>query len=183
MDKVELINYFKKIKGKLKEIEEFNTKYIDYNEKYDNNLFKSNEEIINELYNKIDKQKKLIDEFSLKYNNVQNIESTHKKMIEKLNMENFMLMKKLNEKNINDKISFGLNSNFPTTSNWNISKKDYISKKNFNDYKNINSSFGNITKNYNNKKNFQNNSFNRPTTAIGKNNINENNSYLKFPES
>ena len=180
MDKVQLINYFKKIKGKLHEIEEFNTKYIDYRQKYDNNLFKSNEEITIDLYNKIEKQKKLIDEFSLKYNNLQNIESTHKKMIEKLNMENFMLMKKLNEKNLNDKISF-----FQTSTNWNFNKKGYVSNKNNSDFKNnnINSSFGNIITNYNNKVNGQNKEFNRPITAFGKNNKSEYNSYLKFPEN
>ena len=40
MEKFKLITYFKKIKGKLYEIE----KFIDYHKKYDSDLFKSNEE-------------------------------------------------------------------------------------------------------------------------------------------
>ena len=110
-DKIDLMNYYRKIKSKLYEIEEFNSKYIDYSKKYDNNLFNSNEENCLDLENKLEKYKNQIDEFSNKFNNLQSIVSTHKKMIEKLNMENVLLRKKLNEKNINDKISFGRNNN------------------------------------------------------------------------
>ena len=47
MSETNLMNYYRKIKGKLFEIEEFNSKYINYsNFKYDEKSIKSNEEII-----------------------------------------------------------------------------------------------------------------------------------------
>ena len=197
-DKIDLMNYYRKIKNKLYEIEEFNSKYIDYNKKYDKNMFQSNEENVLDLENKIEKCKNQIDEYSNKLINLQNIISTHKKMIEKLNMENILLKKKLNEKNLNDKISFGRNkndfiSNFTTNTNWknNLRKRSNLSSGNVISFLNNIPTLSNNTLSNPNINENKSSFLKRPVTAMKnlKNNLNINNNnnysnpYLRFPET
>ena len=176
MSETNLMNYYKKIKGKLFEIEEFNSKYINYsNFKYDEKSIKSNEEIIKDLKNKLEKIKNLINDYSTKTNDLQNIISTHKKMTDKLSIENLLLKKKLREKNINSKITFFPNYTLYETKN----KKTDFSSLNISNLPNSQINF--------HSPNVQYNSFKRPITSTLKKNTNNNtiniyNPYLKFPE-
>ena len=168
MDKNDLLQYYKSIKEKIYEIEEFNSKFIDYKNMINKNDFKTTEETFNNLKKRIENYRKTIDEYHSKTNRAKTIQSSNEKIIKSLNMENITLNRKLNNKKINDKISYPILSN--TSSDWkvNLFKNSKLNLNNVTHYK-----LGNIfddkiisksTKNSNNKLSF-------------------NNPYYRFPES
>ena len=168
MDKKDLLQYYKSIKEKIYEIEEFNSKFIDYKNMINKNDFKTTEETFNNLKKRIENYRKTIDEYHSKTNRAKTIQSSNEKIIKSLNMENITLNRKLNNKKINDKISYPILSN--TSSDWkvNLFKNSKLNLNNVTHYK-----LGNIfddkiisksTKNSNNKLSF-------------------NNPYYRFPES
>ena len=168
MDKENLLKYYSSIKEKIHQIEEFNSKFIDYKNLIDKKEFKTTEETFNNLKKRIEKYRKTIDEYYTKTNRAKTIASSHEKIIKNLNMENISLNKKLNNKNINEKISFPILSN--TSSDWkvNLFKNSKLNLNNITHYK-----IGSLiddkvisksTKNSNNKISF-------------------NNPYYRFPES
>ena len=168
MDKENLLKYYSSIKEKIHQIEEFNSKFIDYKNLIDKKEFKTTEETFNNLKKRIEKYRKTIDEYYTKTNRAKTIASSHEKIIKNLNMENISLNKKLKNKNINEKISFPILSN--TSSDWkvNLFKNSKLNLNNITHYK-----IGSLiddkvisksTKNSNNKISF-------------------NNPYYRFPES
>ena len=169
MDKENLLKYYSSIKEKIYQIEEFNSKFIDYKNMIDKKQFKTTEDTFNNLKKRIEKYRKTIDEYSSKTNRAKTIVSSHEKIIKSLNLENTSLNKKLNNKNINEKNSFPILSN--TSSDWkvNLFKNSKLNLKNNITHYKIGSLIDDkiiskSTKNSNNKISF-------------------NNPYYRFPES
>ena len=108
MSQEELISYIKTVHKKIKSIEDYANNYIKYNKGYTVKEFEINEKYVNDLYNKIEKLKRLLDEQITMNSRNKVIISSHERMLERLNSENFLLKNTLNSRALNAKISFPL---------------------------------------------------------------------------
>ncbi len=176
MNKESLLNYYRNIKEKINEIEDFNNKYIDNKKFIDKNKFKITEETFNDLNKKVEKYKKIIDEYHIKTNNAKAILSSHEKVLKSLNMENYLLNKKLNNNTINHKFNFPIISN--TSSDWKITYSNIYSKTPKLNLNNINYNFEKEKKNHTVRNNNELINYNN-YKSNSDNNIN---SYYRFPE-
>lgn len=108
MSQEELLSYIKNIHKIIKSIEDYANNYIKYNKGYTVKEFEINSKYVNDLYNKIEKLNRLLEEQITTNSRNKVIISSHERMIERLNSENFLLKQTLNSRNLNAKISFPL---------------------------------------------------------------------------
>ena len=136
MERDDLFEYVKKIKEKIDDLNDYNTKYINHKIGYSVKEFEINDNKIKELYSKIDHYKKLLEEQTSKYKKSKIIIESDERTIEKLRNENFMLKKMIEKKNFEPlKISsynnFNSFYNIPTKTATNFNKNFITSETNF----------------------------------------------------
>lgn len=102
----ELLDYCKSIHKIMQKVEDYANNYIKYKKGYDVKEFEINEKYVNELCNKKEKLQRLLEEQVAINNKNKIIISSHERMIEKLNSENFLLRNTLNSRMLNHKITF-----------------------------------------------------------------------------
>ena len=136
MERDDLFEYVKKIKEKIDDLNDYNTKYINHKIGYSVKEFEINDNKINELYSKIDHYKKILEEQTSKYKKSKIIIESDERTIEKLRNENFILKKMIEKKNFEPlKISsynnFNSVYNIPTKTTTNFTKNFITSDSNF----------------------------------------------------
>ena len=104
----DLLSYTQSVHRIIKSIEDYANNYIKYNKGYTVKEFEVNEKYVNDLYNKIEKLKRLLDEQITMNSKNKVIISSHERMLQRLNSENFLLKNALNSRTLNAKISFPL---------------------------------------------------------------------------
>ena len=111
MEKEDIINHCLNLNKKVNEIENYFEKYTLYKKGYDVKEFEYNEKHVENLYEKIRRLNKNIDE-QVEINNKNKIiiESQNRSIIN-LKNENLLLRNQLEGKEINDKISFPILNN------------------------------------------------------------------------
>lgn len=102
----ELLDYCKSIHKIIQQIEDYANNYIKYKKGYNVKEFEINEKYVNELYNKKEKLQRILEEQVSINNKNKIIISSHERMIEKLNSENFLLRNTLNSRMLNNKITY-----------------------------------------------------------------------------
>ena len=173
MEKEEIVKHCLFLNNKFYEFKDYIEKYADYKKGFDVKEFKLTEDYVNNLYKKIEKLNKHINEQIELNTKNQVIISSQKRSIDKLTSENILLRNQLEGKMIKDKLSYPILNSKESRIYFNSSNENFGKNKSTNNFLYINTG-------ENNKSNNNNMIKIMPNTNLSNNYLNSNSNDKKI---
>ena len=147
MEKEEIVKHCLFLNNKYYEFKDYIEKYADYKKGFDVKEFKLTEDYVNNLYKKIEKLNKHINEQIELNTKNQVIISSQKRSIDKLTSENILLRNQLEGKMIKDKLSYPILNSKESRTYFNSSNENFSKNKSTNNFLYINTGENNKSNN------------------------------------
>ena len=138
MEKEEIVKHCLFLNNKYYEFKDYIEKYANYKKGFDVKEFKLTEDYVNNLYKKIEKLNKHINEQIELNTKNQVIISSQKRSIDKLTSENILLRNQLEGKMIKDKLSYPILNSKESRTYFNSSNENFSKNKSTNNFLYIN---------------------------------------------
>ena len=149
MEKEEIVKHCLFLNNKYYEFKDYIEKYADYKKGFDVKEFKLTEDYVNNLFKKIEKLNKHINEQIELNTKNQVIISSQKRSIDKLTSENILLRNQLEGKMIKDKLSYPILNSKESRIYFNSSNENFGKNKSTNNFLYINTGENNKSNNNN----------------------------------
>ena len=149
MEKEEIVKHCLFLNNKYFEFKDYIEKYADYKKGFDVKEFKLTEDYVNNLFKKIEKLNKHINEQIELNTKNQVIISSQKRSIDKLTSENILLRNQLEGKMIKDKLSYPILNSKESRIYFNSSNENFGKNKSTNNFLYINTGENNKSNNNN----------------------------------
>ena len=147
MEKEEIVKHCLFLNNKYFEFKDYIEKYANYKKGFDVKEFKLTEDYVNNLYKKIEKLNKHINEQIELNTKNQVIISSQKRSIDKLTSENILLRNQLEGKMIKDKLSYPILNSKESRIYFNSSNENFGKNKSTNNFLYINTGENNKSNN------------------------------------
>ena len=147
MEKEEIVKHCLFLNNKYFEFKDYIEKYANYKKGFDVKEFKLTEDYVNNLYKKIEKLNKHINEQIELNTKNQVIISSQKRSIDKLTSENILLRNQLEGKMIKDKLSYPILNSKESRTYFNSSNENFSKNKSTNNFLYINTGENNKSNN------------------------------------
>ena len=147
MEKEEIVKHCLFLNNKYYEFKDYIEKYANYKKGFDVKEFKLTEDYVNNLYKKIEKLNKHINEQIELNTKNQVIISSQKRSIDKLTSENILLRNQLEGKMIKDKLSYPILNSKESRTYFNSSNENFSKNKSTNNFLYINTGENNKSNN------------------------------------
>ena len=147
MEKEEIVKHCLFLNNKYFEFKDYIEKYANYKKGFDVKEFKLTEDYVNNLYKKIEKLNKHINEQIELNTKNQVIISSQKRSIDKLTSENILLRNQLEGKMIKDKLSYPILNSKESRTYYNSSNENFSKNKSTNNFLYINTGENNKSNN------------------------------------